>query len=65
MFFVYLSLHIPATINKTSNLNFDYAVSFDQWKKSYRNANFQKKGYHLYLSPFNGFMLLAFFRAKI
>ena len=31
--FIYLCLHIPATIKKTSNANLHYTVSFGQWKK--------------------------------
>ena len=49
LFFVYLYLHVPKTINKTSNLNLYYVVSFDQWKKSYRNAKFEKKVQHFYV----------------
>ena len=34
---------------KTCNLNLHFAVSFDQSKKSYRNAKFEKKVQYLYV----------------
>ena len=50
MFFVYLCFHIPATINKASNLNLHSAGSFDQCKKSYRNSKIERKVQHLHVT---------------